>query len=205
MPNKMNLRYRLPLILIITAVCTYLIEINQGRLTTNQPNDNHTNIEYDRKLYKHWIDEDKDCQDTRQEVLISESIEPVILDDKGCRVISGRWYDPFTGNTFADPSDLDIDHLVPLKEAHLSGAHSWTEERRRFYANDLSNEDSLIAVSKSANRSKGAKDVALWLPPNKYFHCEYVRRWVAVKETWGLVIDEIEADAIAPIMAKCRL
>lgn len=199
------MRYFTLLVLLIAAGCAYVVETNKGDPTTTQTSVAPIKVDYDRKLYKHWIDEDKDCQDTRQEVLISESIEPVALDDIGCRVVSGRWYDPFTDNTFTDPSDLDIDHLVPLKEAHLSGAHSWTASMREKYANDLNNPDSLIAVSKSANRSKGAKDVAQWLPSNEDFHCEYVRRWVAVKETWGLVIDEIEADAIAPIMAKCRL
>jgi hypothetical protein len=57
-------------------------------------------------LYRHWTDDDSDCQDTRQEVLISESIGPVEMDDRECRVVSGRWFDPFTGQTFTDPSDL---------------------------------------------------------------------------------------------------
>lgn len=197
------MRLFLPLILIVAAAYAYLIETNKGDPTTAQTSEAPIKVEYDRKLYKHWTDEDKDCQDTRQEVLISESIEPIILDDRGCRVISGLWYDPFTGNTFTDPSDLDIDHLVPLKEAHLSGAHSWTVSMREQYANDVDNPDSLIAVSKSANRSKGAKDVATWLPPNEEFHCEYVRRWIAVKDDWGMVMDALESEAVKTILEGC--
>ena len=52
--------------------------------------------QYSRSDYKHWIDADKDCQDTRQEVLIAESLEKPILDEKGCKVISGKWFDPYT-------------------------------------------------------------------------------------------------------------
>jgi len=78
-----------------------------------------------RSLYKHWIDVDGDCQDTREEVLIAESTVPVTLDRRGCKVRKGRWFDPYTGRTFTNPKKLDIDHFIPLKEVHRSGGSRW--------------------------------------------------------------------------------
>jgi len=157
----------------------------------------------DRDLYRHWIDADGDCQDARQEVLISESIGPVTLDDRGCRVVAGQWFDFYTGQTYTDPSKLDIDHFIPLAEVHRSGGDRWSPERRQAYANDLSNPDTLIAVSAGANRSKGDKDPAGWLPPDDTFRCAYVERWLAVKERWGLTLDVREARAIIEKAKSC--
>ena len=41
---------------------------------------------YERTAWKHWVDEDKDCQNARHEVLVAESAEPVgFKTSKGCR------------------------------------------------------------------------------------------------------------------------
>ena len=123
---------------------------------------------YERKAWKHWVDEDRDCQNARHEVLIAESTTPVgFKTAKGCRVVSGNWLGAYSGKVFTDASQLDIDHLVPLKEAHESGGHAWDAYRKRDYANDLSDPNTLIAVDRGLNRQKGAGDPAEWLPPNK--------------------------------------
>ena len=69
--------------------------------------------EYIRSQWKHWIDEDGDCQDARQEVLISESLVEVTFEsERKCRVETGRWYGAFTGIYVEVPGDVDIDHLA---------------------------------------------------------------------------------------------
>lgn len=160
---------------------------------------------YDRSEFMTgWLDEDGDCQDARQEVLVQESLIEVTLTKNGCRVVSGLWYDPFTGKKFVDPGDLDIDHFVPLKEAYDSGADQWSRSRKSAYANDLASANTLIAVSLSANRSKGAKDPAQWMPPNKEYHCEYLVVWASVKEEFELTMDKAEFLFISNKLNECR-
>lgn len=63
--------------------------------------------------------------------------------------------------------DLDIDHLVPLKNARDSGGWAWSLDRKKEYANYLGEPDHLIAVTSGANRSKGAKGPDEWRPPRR--------------------------------------
>ncbi|MDG2198511.1 MAG: excalibur calcium-binding domain-containing protein [SAR324 cluster bacterium] len=156
---------------------------------------------YDRKDWQHWIDEDRDCQNARHEVLIAESTSPVVFKtEKGCRVVSGNWNDSYSDKVITDATKLDIDHLVPLKEAHESGGHAWDAYRKRDYANDLSDPNTLIAVDRGLNRQKGAGDPAEWLPPNKAYQIEYAQAWVAVKLKWGLTSDPKEIAVLRSLM-----
>lgn len=153
--------------------------------------------EYNRDHYKHWVDEDKDCQKTRDEALIAESEIPVTFkENKTCKVATGRWTDPYSGEVYTDPKALDVDHMVPLKNAHQSGGYQWTYQKRKAYANDLTNAQHLIAVDKSLNRSKGAKGPDEWLPPLESYHCQYVKDWEGIKQHWGLTMTESERAVI---------
>ncbi|MFJ8856436.1 DUF1524 domain-containing protein [Streptomyces sp. NPDC102437] len=55
---------------------------------------------------------------------------------------------------------MNIDHIVPLKEAWRSGASEWSTPERRALANGLT-DSQLIAVSAASNQSKGDKDPAI--------------------------------------------
>jgi hypothetical protein len=165
------------------------------------PSQHEAPIAYNRDLYQHWIDADDDCQDTRQEVLIEESVIPPLMSSNGCSVVTGLWNDPYTGRSFTNPSDLDIDHMIPLKEAHDSGAWAWSSELKRAFANDLKNKLVLIAVDDSTNQSKSDRDPAEWMPPNTSYHCQYVQDWVAVKRAYALSIDSQEQAKINTILA----
>jgi len=160
------------------------------------------NAGYDRDLYGGWRDRDDDCQDTRTEVLLQEADGPVEMGPEGCEIVRGTWTGFYTGQTFTDPSKLHIDHLVPLKEAHVSGAAAWPRSRKRAYATALKDTDVLIAVEAGANMSKGSRGPADWLPARN--RCAYVQRWVAVKRTWDLEMDAAERRAIARVRdARC--
>ena len=160
--------------------------------------------EYDRGQWKHWTDEDGDCQKTRDEVLIAEStIAVTFKTDRQCRVASGRWEDPYTGETFTNPKDLDVDHMVPLQNAHRSGGWEWTYGRRGAYANDMDRPEHLIAVKAGANRAKGAKGPDKWKPSNIAYHCQYARDWEAIKQSWELEISSAERVAVDEMKADC--
>ena len=160
---------------------------------------------YSRNLFKHWIDADADTCNTREEVLISESVSKAQVDPYGCTVIAGDWMSAYDNVSHTDPSDLDIDHMVPLKEAWDSGAWSWTPAQRQAFANDLSDGRSLIAVTAGQNRSKGDKDPSNWLPPRVSYRCEYVANWIAIKAQWKLSMDQSEFGRIQNLLtSSCR-
>ena len=160
---------------------------------------------YQRSLFKHWSDLDRDGCSTREEVLIAESLTNAQVDAYGCKVIAGDWYSPYDNQRYSYPADLDIDHVVALKEAWDSGAHSWSSSKRELFANDLSDERHLIAVKDSENQSKSDRDPSNWIPKNSGYLCTYLADWVAVKAQWGLSMDTSEWGRIKNLLnASCK-
>lgn len=147
---------------------------------------------YDRKQFDHWIDEDKDCQNTRQEILIARSLTPAKLGGKRkCTVRSGEWKDFYYNETLQKAGEVDIDHVVPLKHAWETGADSWDSEKRRAFANDPEN---LVITNRKYNRQKGAKTILEWMPIDRSYACRYANQWFLIKEKYKLSISDKEIE-----------
>lgn len=137
---------------------------------------------YDRKDWKHWSDFDKDCMNTRHEILHDQAEKgSVKRSPDGCYVSRGKWFDPFSGKTFTRASYLDVDHIVPLKWAHEHGGANWSNSQKETFANYPIN---LLAVDDGLNQQKGAKGPGDWLPPNREYRCDYFFKWNAVLEKY---------------------
>ena len=180
-----------------TTIPTSVLRVTVSTIPSNLPT-------YDRHDWKHWTDADGDCQDARQEVLVAESrTGPSFRTDRKCRVTSGEWLAPYTDTVVTDPGRLDIDHLVPLGNAHASGAWRWSADDRERYANYLRDPQHLIAVTASANRSKGARGPEAWKPADQSYWCQYATDWITIKATWVLTATKAEHDALVQMLNTC--
>ena len=159
---------------------------------------------YNRDDWTHWTDADGDCQDARQEVLVAETRAPVFYrSDRRFRVSAGEWLAPYTNTVVTDPSKLDVDHMVPLANAHLSGAWQRPAAERERYANHLADPQHLIAVTAGANRSKGARGPHEWRPDDRTYWCQYAINWITIKHTWKLTITEPDHTALVEMLNTC--
>jgi hypothetical protein len=116
-------------------------------------------------------------------------------------VLSGEWLSIYDGVTVTDPTGVEVDHVVSLKEAWDSGAWQWDLQRRSDFANDLDDVRTLRAVTASSNDAKGDADPSNWLPPNAAAVCGYLSDWIAIKARWGLSMDESETGRIRNVLS----
>ena len=161
-------------------------------------------IAYDRDLYlpDGWLETDRPGCNVRELVLIAEAVS-ISEVNQDCRPLDGLWHSWYDDRPFDNPSDLDIDHMVPLAEAHDSGAGDWPAERKSAFANDLDLPAALTAVSASSNRNKRADDPADWKPPLRSAWCQYAHDWIAVKVKWSLSADQPEVSALRDMLDTC--
>jgi hypothetical protein len=154
------------------------------------------NAGYDRTRYfGNWLDTNRDCQNTRAEVLLQEAkAAATYTTARHCTVRSSRWGTRWDNRTHTLASAVEIDHTVPVHEAWGSGARYWSQARRVAFYNDLGDGRSLNAQTAALNSAKQAKGPEAWMPPAN--RCEYIGNWIAVKIRWGLRVDSTEKAAL---------
>ena len=156
---------------------------------------------YDRKKhFGSWVNQDPStCMNTRGTVLLRDTENPdtvTYTTPRRCTIATGSWNDPYTDANYKDGKQVQIDHVVPLKNAYLSGAYQWDFPKRCNYANFLKFNKHLLTVNASENMRKGDSGPDHYMPPNTKFHCEYMKIWLTVKAVWNLDLPATEKQSI---------
>ncbi|MEO8827069.1 DUF1524 domain-containing protein [Lapillicoccus sp.] len=161
-----------------------------------------------------WPDLDGNGCTTRQDVLVRSARQvttrPIAAHGNTCQeAISGTWVDAYTGTTLTftnlkdsrQAAQIQIDHLVPLYNAWVSGAWAWTDRQRVTFAQDLDAPE-LYAVAGTVNFAKNHAGVETWSPvPDR--RCDYARSWVAVKSKYSLTVTSAEQAALTTMLQAC--
>lgn len=156
---------------------------------------------YDRlKHFRTWINpkNDNSCMDTRSLVLQRDSAASVSVS-KNCKILTGLWHDPYSAMNFPTSALIQIDHLVPLKNAYMTGAFEWDANKRCLYANYMGDKFHLISVSAHENLSKSDRAPNEFIPSNKAYTCQYLKNWLETKLIWSLRLTPPEVSGILKI------
>lgn len=145
------------------------------------------------------------CLNVRAKVLVRDSASEVTFSPSGCTVATGEWNDPYTARLHTKANDIQIDHVVALKNAYMTGAHEWDFPKRCLYANFMGNKFHLMSVNGPENLKKSDHSPAGYVPPNKRFTCEFLKSWLNIKLIWDLRITPEEGDTIQRLVQsnKC--
>lgn len=182
-------------------------------LESIQTVDKYDDVKYNRKDWKHWSAQNGNtCWNTREQALYNQGKDVVLLDknkkettdiNKACFIKSGTWVDPYSGETFTKPGDLDVDHTVPLNAAAKMGAQSWSPEQKEIFANDL--QYVLVVTSAKQNRAKGAKTPSEWMPEKEESHCDYAKIYLEIVNKYKLNLTQADKDALAKALKTCKV
>lgn len=153
-----------------------------------------------------WLDVDNNGCDTRNDIL-NRDLVSITFKYAGdtCIVQTGTLHDPYLGKTIGfergdRSTDVQIDHIIPLKYAWIHGAQTWTQDKRVALANDPIN---LLAVDGPTNSSKGAKGPENWMPLNAAFTCQYATDFINVTAKYSLSITSADKRALAAALSRC--
>lgn len=221
-PRNIYRRRRFVVIFIVLALLSYVIIglYVQQRLGAETETLNKDYSSYKEKLERLKIAEhysEKSYQrsyfgdgwteingcNMRNLVLYRDLVDVKLTD--GCNLSEGLLLDPYSGKYInfvrgITSKDIEIDHVVALSNAWVTGAENMSGEERIIFANDPLE---LLAVSAKTNQEKSDSDAAEWLPPYKPYRCEYVSRQIDVKLKYKLWVTKLEYNAMLGTLNNC--
>ncbi len=152
------------------------------------------------------IDGGNGC-DTRNDILTRDLVDRAEAAMSSCAhaVTAGEFRSPYTGEFISFRRDrrataVQIDHIVPLAYAWDMGGWSWSPATRLQLANDPAN---LVAVDAKSNQDKSDQEPAVWMPPNRGFHCRYAVQFVTVSATYRLAVDAHSREVLSKTLRRC--
>lgn len=145
-------------------------------------------------------DFDRDCQSTRQEMLILTSKTEVrYTNPRNCVVRTGEWLDEYTGKTFTVAVQIDIDHVIPRMYAHTHGGDRWMPEKKIQFSNDPLN---LMLIDKQEIRRKRDRGPSRYMPRDD-FQCEYAQLWEVIAEKYDIQLESSDRNEIRRVLEAC--
>ncbi|MGJ0184923.1 HNH endonuclease family protein [Corynebacterium glyciniphilum] len=132
---------------------------------------------------------------TRTVVMLQVFPDRSRADSGSCPSALGNITDVYTGDQIV-PSDVEVDHVVPLSAGWDHGAWAWPRAVRIAFANDL--ELNLLAVAGTVNQAKSDGSLGEWLPPTakagspSEAGCAYAARYLAVCLRYQLTVSDAD-------------
>lgn len=113
--------------------------------------------------------------------------------------MDGRYYDPYLGEYFGGFDEMNINHVVDIREAHISGMCD--ESRRSSRPTLVYDLENAVLTSHHLTGNSDAYDLAGWLPDLN--QCWYVNQTVHIKRKYGMTMDQNEADTAINVLSGC--
>lgn len=153
--------------------------------------------------------------DVRQTLFLLWAQPGTAAKDSTCRATAGVYYDGYTGTSYTIPTDrkvakVDVEHLVAVHEAHLSGGSAWDPVARNAFAMDYTirsyhdgGTQLLLTDANENQHVKSDKDLGGYLPADPGSRCGFVVDVIAVKARYGLSMDAEEVSAAVDYLDVC--
>ena len=157
---------------------------------------------YDRAAFGYGADLDGNGCETRDDILARDLTDRVVAAEDPCETQSGTLRDPYSFRVIdyrLGDGRIEVDHVVALGNAWVTGADRWNDDQKVRFANDPLN---LLATDAFLNAQKSDSDAASWVP-RRSGRCAYLARQIAVKVKYHLWVTPPERDALGAHLTKC--